>query len=121
MSRAMLLRIGGKIRTAAAVAALITISALSVPAAAFAAPPRPEDPVDCAIDPTRLSCQTNESNLPTSPDDPRCNGSPLSVGCEGGPFDEDPITGQWPSLTGDSISHSSPHDPGQPPASSAVI
>ena len=88
MSWAMLPGIGGRVRTAAAVGGLIAIFALSVPAPAFAVPAPPNDPADCAIDPTRLSCQTNESNIPTSPDDPRCNGMPLSVGCEGGPYDE---------------------------------
>jgi hypothetical protein len=103
MSWAMLPGIGSRIRAAAAVGGLVAIAALSVPAPAFAALPRPEDPADCAIDPTRLSCQTNESNVPTSPDDPRCNGMPLSVGCEGGPFDEDPINNEWPRLPGEPI------------------
>jgi hypothetical protein len=88
MSWAALPGIGNRAWTAAVVGGLIAMLAFSVPGSALALPALPDDPADCAIDPTRLSCQTNESNIPTSPDDPRCNGMPLSVGCEGGPYDE---------------------------------
>jgi hypothetical protein len=89
MKWAMLRVVGRRILTTAAIGGLVTITMLSVPAAAFAVPAPLNDPADCAIDPTRLSCETNETNVPTSPDDPRCVQSPLSVGCEGGPYDED--------------------------------
>jgi hypothetical protein len=116
MSWAMLPSIGNRTGTAAAVAALVVVSALSVPAA-FAAPPWPYDP-DCAIDAGNPACQFNAPfeapNVPTNPDDPRCVGSPLSVGCEGGPFDEDPINNEWPRLPGEPISHRGAYDPGQP-------
>src|SRR5947208_8928587 len=100
MDSAMLLSIGSKIRMAAAAAALVAISAVSVPAPAFAEPPRPDDP-DCAIEASNPACQFNAPNVPTGPDDPRCVGSLLSVGCEGVPFDEDPIVIEWPSLPGE--------------------
>lgn len=119
MNWAMLPGIGNRIGTAAAVGALVAVSALSVPAAAFAAPPRPEDP-DCAIDVGNPACAFGAPfeapNVPTGPDDPRCVGSPLSVGCEGGPFDEDPIYSEWPRLPGEPISLRGPYDPGQPAA-----
>jgi hypothetical protein len=72
-----------RILTAATIGGLVAISVLTAPAPAFA------DPADCAIDPTKLSCETNESNIPTSPDDTRCVQMPLAVGCEGGPWDGD--------------------------------
>ena len=97
-----------RIRTAVAVGALVAVSALGVPAAAFAAPPRSLDP-SCAIDLGNPACQFDAPyetpfeapNIPTGPDDPRCVGTPLSVGCEGGPFDEDPIYNEWPRLPGE--------------------
>lgn len=104
MGSAMLSSIGSKIRTAAAVGALVAMPAVSVPAPAFAEPPRPNDP-DCVIDASNPSCQFGAPfeapNVPTGPDDPRCVGSPLSVGCEGGPFDEDPVVSEWPRLPGE--------------------
>jgi hypothetical protein len=113
----MLPGIGNRIGTAAVMAALVVVSALSVPAAAFAAAPWPEDP-DCAIDAGNPGCQFGAPfeapNVPTNPDDPRCVGSPLSVGCEGGPFDEDPITSEWPRLPGEPMSHRGLYDPGRP-------
>jgi hypothetical protein len=89
MSWAMLPGGGIRILTAAVTGGLVAIFVLSASAPAFAVPAPPDDPVDCAIDPTKLSCQTNESNIPTSPDDPRCVQMPLSAGCEGGPWDDD--------------------------------
>ena len=74
-----------RVLTAATIGGLVTISVLTAPAPAFAM----TDPADCAIDPTRLSCETSESNLPTSPDDTRCVQMPFAVGCEGGPWDGD--------------------------------
>jgi hypothetical protein len=103
MSWTVLSGIGSKIGTAAAVGALVAVSALSVPARAFAAPPQPDDPdcpTDVAVNP---ACQFDAPNVPTNPDDPRCVGSPLSVGCEGGPFDEDPIDNEWLRLPDEPI------------------
>ena len=88
MSWVMLSGVGTGILRAVAAGGLVAISVLSAPAPAFAVPTFPDDPADCAIDPTKLSCQTNESNIPTSPDDPRCVQMPLSAGCEGGPWDD---------------------------------
>jgi hypothetical protein len=115
MSWAMLPGIGSRIRMAAAAGALVATSALSVPAPAFATPPRPDDP-DCQIDAGNPACQFGVPNIPTSPDDPRCVGMPLSVGCEGGPWDNSGIINEWPLLPGEPISHGGLYDPGRPAA-----
>jgi hypothetical protein len=88
----------GRIGTAATLGALAAVFALNVPDPAFAASAIPGDP-DCLMDPTNPECQAGPY-VPTGPDDSRCNGMPLSVGCEGGPFDDDD-TNDWPRLPGE--------------------
>jgi hypothetical protein len=116
MSSAKLPGNRNRIRMAVAAGGLVAVSALGVPAAAFAAPPWPGDP-DCMIDPGNPACQVDAPfeapNIPTSPDDPRCFGSPWSVGCEGGPYDDDDINGEWPRLPGEPISRGGLSYPGQ--------
>jgi hypothetical protein len=95
MNWAMLSGARRRVLTAVAIGGLVAIPVLTVPAPAFALPTPPDDPADCAIDPTSFSCEitgnneNNENDVPTGPDDPRCVQMPLSPGCQGGPYDED--------------------------------
>jgi hypothetical protein len=82
-----------------AVGALVVMSALSMPAPAFAVPPPPRDP-DCVMDPTNPDCQFEGSNIPTGPEDARCVSMPYSIGCEGGSLDYNDIN-DWPRLPGE--------------------
>lgn len=101
MSMAILPGITTRRGASVTLGALLAVFALSVPAPAFAAPPVPPEP-DCVMDPTSPECQFSNSNVPTSPDDARCSGMPLSVGCDGGPLDYNDIN-DWPVLPGESI------------------
>jgi hypothetical protein len=80
--------IGSTIAKATAAAALIAISALSAPTHAVATPTRLNAP-DYAIDATKASFQTNDTNISTSPDGARCTQVRLSVSYEGRPGDDD--------------------------------
>jgi hypothetical protein len=84
--------------TSVALAALLAVFTLSLPGPAFAGPAPLAEP-DCLVDPTNPECQYNGSNVPTGPDDARCIGMPLSVGCDGGPLDYNDIN-DWPALPG---------------------
>jgi hypothetical protein len=101
MSLAILPGITSRSRTLAMLGALLAVFALSVPVSAFAAPAPPPEP-DCMVDPTNPECQYTGPNVPTGPDDARCSGMPLSVGCDGGPLDYNDIN-DWPTLPGEPI------------------
>jgi hypothetical protein len=78
--------IGSRSGVAATLGAMAAVFALSMPDPAFAAPAAPLG-AGCLVDFTDPECLAGPFSIPTSPDDARCNGMPLFVGCAGGRFD----------------------------------
>lgn len=76
-----------RIGRATMVAALIAVSGLIVPTQALAKP-APLNVPDYAIDATKLSSETNDTNIPASPNGLRYTQLPLPVSHGGGSHDD---------------------------------